>query len=221
MKARERMPLGKQLFWLVLFGVAFGYLEASVVIYLRELYYPGGFHLPLVVPGTTVMVVEPWRELSTLLMLLAVAWVAGESGWERFGVFCLLFGIWDLVFYAALRVVTGWPESLLTWDLLFLLPRPWSGPVLSAVLVAASLCVTGTVFIRRAREGFRPWAGWPIWIGALLSLAILLESFFLPSGVAEPGGRLRFPWALYGVGFLLGWATFLVSQRRGTKGEPG
>jgi hypothetical protein len=44
-----------------------------------------------------------------------------------------VFGIWDLFYYVWLKVCLGWPSSLLTWDVLFLIPVPWVGPVLAPV----------------------------------------------------------------------------------------
>ena len=61
-------------------------------------------------------------------MLLAVAYIAGGNGPQRFGYFLLSFGIWDVFYYVFLKVLIGWPESLLTWDVLFLIPLTWVGP---------------------------------------------------------------------------------------------
>src|SRR5262245_43067523 len=102
-----------------------GWLEAAVVVYLRALYYPGGFEFPLApMPGAT-LVVEIGREVATLAMILAVAVVAGTSAWDRFLNFAYVFGIWDLVYYAGLRAALGWPQTLTTPDILFLIPLPW------------------------------------------------------------------------------------------------
>jgi len=199
----------RRILWLALFGVAFGYLEAAVVVYLRELYYPAGFAFPLALPDTRVLLVELGRELATLFMLLGVAMVAGRNPWERFGVFGFLFGVWDLVFYAALWGVLGWPESILTWDVLFLIPRVWAGPVLSAVLVAGSLVVAGLMIMRRAARGLFPRPRWWVWGLAILSLACLLGSFMANHGPVNaqrlPGA---FPWPLHLAGMTLGWIAF-------------
>src|SRR5882672_5956538 len=72
-------------------------------------------------------------------MLLAVAMLASEDRWERFLVFSLAFGIWDICYYAWLWVFIGWPPSLLTWDVLFLIPVPWLAPVLAPLIVSACL----------------------------------------------------------------------------------
>jgi hypothetical protein len=44
----ERKHLMLRLLSVGVFGVAMAFLEASVVVYLRQLYYPGVFAIPLV-----------------------------------------------------------------------------------------------------------------------------------------------------------------------------
>ena len=39
----------------VVFGIAFGYIEAAVVVYLRAIFYPDGFTFPLVQFGGTAL----------------------------------------------------------------------------------------------------------------------------------------------------------------------
>ena len=198
-----------RLLWLTAFGMAFGYVEAAVVVYLRELYYPGGFAFPLALLPTRILVVETVRELATLVMLWAVAWTAGGSGRARFGAFCFLFGVWDLVYYLVLLVVLHWPESLLAWDVLFLIPGVWAGPVLSAVLVAVSLIVAGVLFLSEDVRERPPVRDRWTWGGAMASLVLLLGSFLANHGRVQAGELPRgFPWVPYGLGFLLAWSVF-------------
>lgn len=206
--------------WLILFGVAFGYLEAAVVIYLRELYAPGGFAFPLALPREGVLWVELGRELATLLMLGGVAGASTRVPWARFGVFCVLFGVWDIVFYVALKVVLGWPPSLMTWDVLFLVPLVWTGPVLTAVLVAVSLVVGGGVIAQRALAGRPPRPPWWAWGLAGLGVGMMLAAFMAHHALVRAGGVPgRFPWLPYGLGLLLGWAGFLGAIRARPGGE--
>src|SRR5262245_57041808 len=118
-----------------------GFLEAAVVIYLRALYYPNGFAFPLVPIAPALAGVEVWREAATVVMLLAVGWLAGKNAAQRLAFFAYGFAVWDVIYYGALYATTGWPESLFTWDVLFLIPVPWVGPVGSAVLVACLMIV--------------------------------------------------------------------------------
>src|SRR4030095_13106258 len=131
--------LRKTLLFLLLFSTAMGFLEAAVVIYLRKLYYPGGFDFPLVVIPRDVAVVELFREGATLIMLLAVGFLTGKTTAQRFCYFLFCFATWDIFYYVFLKVFLGWPESLLTWDILFLLPVPWVGPVLAPCLSSLTM----------------------------------------------------------------------------------
>jgi hypothetical protein len=132
-------PLHKKLFWLSLFAIAMGFLETSVVIYLRELYYPSGFKFPLQVIPEHIARVEIFREAATIFMLVGAAYLAGHSKTTRFAYFLIAFSIWDIFYYVFLYVFLAWPESLLTWDILFLIPFPWTGPVIAPCLVCVGL----------------------------------------------------------------------------------
>jgi hypothetical protein len=131
---------------LIIFSAAMGFLEAIVVVYIRELYYPNGFQFPLKALPSWIILVELIREISTLLMLGAVAWISGRTFLKRLSVFLLIFGIWDIIYYVALNILLGWPESLLTWDILFLIPVTWVGPVLAPVLCSILMIVMALVF---------------------------------------------------------------------------
>ncbi len=205
----ESLGTGKRLVWLTLFGAAFGIVEGAVVVYLRRLYYPQGFGFPLALPAVPLLELELVREAATLVMLLAVAVLAERKPWARFGAFAFLFGVWDLVFYLVLRIAVGWPPSLLTWDILFLIPAPWTGPVLSAALVAASLVVAGAWMIARVNRGVAPRTNRWVWLIALASLALLLGSFLANQGPARASGMHGgFPWVVFGAGLALGWLGF-------------
>jgi len=88
----------------VLFAVAMGYFEAAIVVYLRELYYSGGISFPLALAPKRIIVIELFREASTIIMLIAVAALAGKKFWERFGYFIIIFGLWDIFYYIWLKV---------------------------------------------------------------------------------------------------------------------
>jgi len=133
---RTNLLLSSKLLWVTLFAVAMGMLESSVVIYLRELYYPAGFQFPLHSTSYTVAVTELFRELSTLIMLLGIGMLAGKTKHERFAWFIYSFAIWDIFYYVFLYLIISWPVSLLDWDILFLLPMMWVGPVWAPVLLS-------------------------------------------------------------------------------------
>ena len=189
------------LFYLVLFSVAMAYLESAVVVYLRALYYPQGFSFPLIMMGKRIALVEIGRELATLVMLAAVAYFAGKAFYERFALFCIMFGIWDIFYYVWLKVLLDWPQSLFTWDILFLIPVPWIGPVLSPVVVATSLIVGGGLILRKLRSGgiFAPnLLEWAIALGGAL-LILLSYTSDLNAGLDFAMPR-PYRWELLAVG---------------------
>lgn len=135
----DSLNLRRKLIVLALFSVAMGYLESAVVVYLRELYYPFGFKFPMETMTGRIAVTEIFREAATLIMLASIAWLAGKNFPERFSWFLLCFAIWDIFYYVFLKVILGWPASLLTWDILFLIPVVWTGPVITPVLVSLTM----------------------------------------------------------------------------------
>ncbi|MFL5763071.1 MAG: hypothetical protein ACJ77K_03955 [Bacteroidia bacterium] len=146
-------PIVKTMIWLTLFSIAMGYLETSVVVYLRKLYYPGGFKFPLVPVTREVATVEFWREAATIIMLLGIGILAGKNPAQRFVFFLYSFAVWDLFYYVFLKVALNWPESLFTWDILFLIPIPWVGPVITPCIVCLSMIFFTGIVIYHQEKG--------------------------------------------------------------------
>jgi len=152
----------------VLYATAMGWLEGVVVVYLRALLgilpgsgYPGGIQtIERMAQQRWLIPVEQTREVATIVMLATAAWLSGRAARSRFGAFLVCFGIWDIVYYATLRVLIGWPQSLATMDLLFLIPQHpwWYQPVFVPVVISAFMIAGGGVlFIRdfAARQAAR------------------------------------------------------------------
>ena len=201
--------------WLAAYAVAMAYLEAAVVVYLRALYYPEGFRFPLVVMPGDMALTEIGREAATLVMILGVAMLAGRHRWERLLFFAFVFGVWDIFYYAWLYVLLGWPPSLATPDILFLIPVPWVSPVLAPILVSVGLVVGSLLILglgeRGAVIGFRP-ALWGLAIagGALVLLAFTLDAGTVLAGSDPP----PFRWSLFGAGVALGAAALVAGALR-------
>jgi hypothetical protein len=205
-----------------LFALAFGWIEASIVVYLRELYMQGAALQGATAAGLEVTVVslpsdlvglEMAREACTIVLLGAVAWLAGHRLADRVGAFLLSFGIWDLVYYAALKVVTGWPADLRAWDILFLIPVPWVAPVWAPMAVSVVFVTAGSyLFWTSAR---RRWYGWRD-VGVLVASALLTLTSFLVEWQAAADRRVpeHFPVWLFWTGLLLGTAWFVRVERR-------
>jgi hypothetical protein len=162
-----------RLLWSVTFGLAFGWLEAAVVVYLRRIVYPEGFALPLLPIEPQLALVEMVREAATLVMLAAVAMLAGRTRWQRFAAFIVAFGVWDLVYYLGLKLALDWPASPATWDVLFLLPWPWLGPVYAPATVAALMVGFGVVVFRREEKHPGRADRWSWMLGAAGALVLL------------------------------------------------
>lgn len=129
------------LIWITVFATTMGIFEGSVVVYLRALYYPFGFNFPLSPIDNQIAITELIRELASLVMLLSVGIIAGKNFSQRFAWFIYSFAVWDIIYYVFLYIILGWPESFLTWDILFLLPVTWTGPVLSPIIVSVLMII--------------------------------------------------------------------------------
>ncbi|KAF0196086.1 MAG: hypothetical protein FD166_2571 [Bacteroidetes bacterium] len=129
-------PVVKVIAYLTIFSIAMGFMESAVVVYLRALYYPDGFVFPLVPLDGKILITELLRELATLIMLIVAGIIAGKNFAQRFVFFLFCFAVWDIFYYVFLYLLIGWPATLLDWDILFLLPVPWIGPVLAPCLLS-------------------------------------------------------------------------------------
>lgn len=159
------------------FAVAFAFVESSVVVYLRSLYYPDGFTFPLKMIGGHHLWVEFAREFSTIVILVAAGALAGLSRWQRFAYFLIAFGVWDIFYYVWLKVILDWPATVIDWDILFLIPIPWIGPVIAPVLISLLMIIVGCLIVRREDRGntFRP--SRTAWILSILGTALILYTF--------------------------------------------
>jgi hypothetical protein len=212
------------------FALAFGWIEASAVFYLREIGDRAvsiqetsdiaGFPVTLVSLPSHLIALEMAREGCTIILLGAVAWLAGRRLADRTGAFLLSFGIWDLTYYAALKGVLGWPDSLGAWDILFLIPLPWVAPVWAPVTVATLFAVAGShLFWTADRERRYRWRD----IGVLAgSVVLTIAAFLVESGAAinarEPE---RFPVWLFWAGVVLGMSWFAQVEWRALRRRLG
>lgn len=149
----EGLSLRARLLAIVVVGMALGYFEAAVVVYLRELVYPSGFSFPLVVIPVKLLIIEVCREVASLVLIVAIAALAARRFRDRLGYLLVLFGSWDILYYVWLKVTIGWPGSLVEWDVLFLIPLPWIAPVIAPLLIAGLMVVIGVaILIASARQ---------------------------------------------------------------------
>lgn len=146
-------PIFKTLIWLSVFSIAMGYLETSVVVYLRKIYYPEGFKFPLIPVSPDIAITEFFREAATILMLIGIGVMVGKNRLQRFSFFIFSFAVWDIFYYVFLKVLLNWPESLFTWDILFLIPVPWVGPVIAPCITSLTMILLALVILYNQEKG--------------------------------------------------------------------
>ena len=162
----------RKLKWVAVYAAAMAYVEAASVVYLRRIYGISDLLRDVAPYDPMVAAIELGREAATLVMILAVGVAAGRSGQARLGFACFAFGTWDVLYYLWLRVLLLWPGSLLAPDVLFLIPLPWWGPVLSPALVALLAAVGGALAVVHDDGGraMRPGAvGWTVLLAGMLA----------------------------------------------------
>ncbi|RLC42742.1 MAG: hypothetical protein DRH44_06030 [Candidatus Coatesbacteria bacterium] len=137
----------KTIILLTIFGIAMGYLESAVVIYLRKIYYPDGFSFPLVVIPPDMLTFEVLREVATIFMLISISIIAGKNFNQRLAYFLYNFAVWDIFYYVWLKATIGWPPSPLTWDILFLIPTNWIGPVLAPIICSFTMIALSIIIL--------------------------------------------------------------------------
>jgi hypothetical protein len=138
----------------VVFSIAFGYIEAAVVVYLRAIFYPDGFIFPITDFGVgpawkPLLLTEVGREAATLVLILTGSWLFGRNRRQRFAYFLTIFAIWDIFYYVWLKVLVNWPASIMDWDILFLMPVTWASSVLAPVLVSLTMLVFAITILYR------------------------------------------------------------------------
>ncbi|OGN86684.1 MAG: hypothetical protein A2X23_04850 [Chloroflexi bacterium GWC2_73_18] len=191
----------------VVFAAAMAYLESTVVVYLhRALGIAPDALFPLRDPRAVadLATIEVGRELATLVMLAAIGWIAGRSAPERLAWAAVAFGTWDVGYYGWLLVISGWPSSLETWDLLFLFPVPWVGPVWAPLTVSVALIGFGLAAARRYRAGGTIPIGPRRAAAGAAGGALVIASFTLDTGRIMGGGvPTSFPWPIFAAGMLV------------------
>jgi hypothetical protein len=177
--------------WLavVIYATAMAWVESAVVYYLRT-------HIDRIEPCQSNPLpiigglgpVEMLRELATIIMLFTVGVLAGRTWRARVGYMVVAFGVWDIFYYIFLKLMCDWPHSLLDWDILFLLPLPWWGPVLAPVLISLLMIVWGTLASQFERTRPPSLSNWGVWVLNSIGVALALYVFMADAIRASGGG---------------------------------
>ncbi len=156
-----------------IFAIAMAYLESAVVVYLRVMYGIEDLLRDINLTPDVYTFIEIGREAATIVMLVFVALLAGSNKPKKIGYFFLAFGVWDIFYYIWLYIFIQWPTSLLEWDILFLIPLPWWGPVIAPVLISILLITIGFLLI----NDFKFKVTKLDWTLFALSIILILYSF--------------------------------------------
>lgn len=173
------MKLPRHFVTITAFAIAMGFLEAAVVVYMREILYPEGFRFPLSPIPVSLALTELFREVATLVMLVSIGILAARKFSTGFAWFIYSFAIWDIFYYVFLKAVLGWPESLMTWDVLFLIPTTWTGPVLTPVLISLTMILFAGLILYRDERGLESRIPGKIWAGLIAGSLLIIFAWIL------------------------------------------
>lgn len=166
----------------------------------------------------SILLTEAGREVATIVVLFVFSHLVERTRIRRFFLFLYCFGIWDIFYYLWLKVFLNWPATLLDWDVLFLIPLPWVGPILSPLIIsllfiAAAVTVTH-LEARGCSVAFRRFD----WLVGLAAAMIVVGSYLWETGtVLHHGIPQGYPWWLWCIGVALGLAVFLARVLRSGK----
>jgi hypothetical protein len=196
----------------VVFGIAFAYIESAVVVYLRTILYGNASNLPFPLTdflSPSLLLTEIGREAATIVLMFTAAWLFAGNRQQRFAFFLTIFAVWDIFYYVWLKILAGWPCSIMDWDILFLMPVVWAGPVFAPVLVSVEL-LGFAVFILYRCSLERPIRPTPAgWVGFVLAALIVVVSFCIAGQHAgETDYRVHFHWPLFAAGYITAFALF-------------
>jgi hypothetical protein len=199
----------------VLFSIAFGYIEAAVVVYLREIFHPDGFTFPMTVFGTgplwkRFLLTEIGREAATIVLIFTGAWLFGRNRQQRFAYFLTIFAVWDIFYYVWLKALLNWPASIMDWDILFLIPITWASPVLYPVLISMTIVAFAAIILFNSSRARTIKATLLDWLAFLVSGVIVVVSFCIAGlHVTEQDFESYFYLPLFATGYLFAVAMFL------------
>lgn len=230
----------RTIFLVTIFGAAMAFLESAVVVYLRELYYPGGFQFPLKAIGKHIALVEILREAATMLILLSIAVLVGKSLIERFAWFIFSFAVWDIFYYVFLYLLVDWPQSLLEWDILFLIPVTWVGPVIAPVINSIMMIALSLMLIFFSEKNKKTRVGWIGWLLLIVGSVMVIVSYTIDyvnymqewfslnellfpditDNILERATQFiprKFNWFIYGIGVFMHLLAIIIIYQKNLK----
>ena len=214
----KRDELPRVFLSIIITGIAFGFIEAVCVVYLRELFYPGIHSLfPLKPMSPHIYRTEIYREIATIVFLSGASFAISRRLREVPFIFILLFGIWDITYYLFLKILINWPSGLLEYDILFLIPIPWIAPVYAPVTVS-SIFIIGAIFYLYKGLAF---SSLQLYLFLVSAFILLLSFIFIPLKILLTSGIHGFSSyagggfnpLIFSIGIILLIISFLPSEK--------
>jgi len=205
----------------IIFSIAFAYIEAAVVVYLRTIFHPEGFAFPLSdIPirlHGRILLTEIGREAATLVLIFTGAWLFGKNSRQRFAYFATIFAIWDIFYYIwlkflsfCLKPIPNWPISIMDWDILFLIPITWAGPFLAPVIISLTLLFFAIMILYKDSYGRAINVNRWDWLGFFLAgLGVVVCFCIAGQHITKSDFKDHFYWSLFALGNVSAIAIFL------------
>lgn len=185
-----------------------------MVVYLREIFHLNGFTFPMnfaIDPSSRrFLLTEIGREAATIVLILTGSWLFGKNRQQRFAYFLTIFAIWDIFYYVWLKVILGWPESILDWDILFLIPGTWASPVWAPLMASFMMLLFAVVVLYRDSIARPLKVTWPDRLAFIAASLIVVVSFCIGgTHVAKQDFNSYFYWPLFIFGNILAAVIFM------------
>ena len=200
---------------MVIFSIAFAYIEAAVVVYLRAIFHPEGFTFPLTDFGITpswkrLLLTEIGREAASMVLISTAAWLFGQTLQQRFAYFLAIFAVWDIFYYIWLKILINWPSSIMDWDILFLIPITWASPILAPVLISLTLLLFAVIILYRYTCA-RPLEITVMdWLGFIVAGLVAVVSFCIAGRhIRKRDFKSHFYWPVFALGYISAVILFL------------
>jgi hypothetical protein len=126
-----------------------------------------------------------------------------------------------------LRINVAWPNSIWDWDVLFLLPLPWWGPVIAPAGIAVMMIIGGSLATQFNRPERTVWPGRRAWhfclAGATLALLVFMSDALRSYDVGIAAIRETLPtwfnWPVFSIALAMMAAPLIEMIRQIWKGR--
>ena len=192
---------------LVLFSIFLGFTQASVAFYLRKNLGIEGDPFPLrnhpESPLGAFSQIESYREITTLFMIIITSLMCSQRPLYRFLVFTFILGFCVMSYYVFLRLFSGWPGSLMSFDIIFLFPSLWIAPVLATIILAFTMASASGILLYAARNKSLRSPELLEWL-LVFSGGMIVMYAFLSVELTERSQLPDFSWWVFWIGYVLG-----------------